>query len=408
MSGFRFHAAAPSREWINDPNGLCYQDGRYELFVQHASDAPDFARIGWGRFVSRDLLDWTWTGDALTSDVRGYAYSGSIVRAGTLRAFHTRHDAKTSLQSQHQAELCEGAWHDAGDPVGPSGRNRRDPFVFRHRNGWFMLVAAPCDWSDWPETEPSRIEIWQSQDLADWQGAGAIGPWHAKGILWEVPVLIDLGSVQALIVSLVDRRSGASDCSVHYWTGRFTGATFEPLPGFPQDGLPLDLGPDFYAAIPNLEHGWPDRDRVIVGWASNWRTARKIPWPAEAGGGPISLPRRLSYDAARQRLAFAPIPQARPLAYWRASCSGNFRLRLNRGPLSILVTGQGIDIAVERRGEKILEFSRNYPGLLGPGSDRQFTLFVDGPLLELFIEPEGLAFTAALPSQAAVQADFNM
>ena len=40
-----------------------------------------------------------------------------------------------------------------------------------------------------------------------------------RGILWEVPVLVDFGICHALIVSSVDRREGGSECAVRYWLG---------------------------------------------------------------------------------------------------------------------------------------------------------------------------------------------
>ena len=100
---------------------------------------------------------------------------------------------------------------------------------------------------------------------------------NPPGIMWEVPVLIEFGGTQALILSLVDRRGGRIACSVRYWLGRIGDQGWSRNADFPEMGLPLDYGPDFYAAMINLEKGWPLEERVLVAWASNWEVGPSQP-----------------------------------------------------------------------------------------------------------------------------------
>ena len=75
---FAFHASPRPGEWMNDPNGLSFHNGRYRLWAQHSDAAPDFRQIGWGSWSSSDLLDWRWDGVAIPYNAGVSAYSGSV------------------------------------------------------------------------------------------------------------------------------------------------------------------------------------------------------------------------------------------------------------------------------------------------------------------------------------------
>ena len=45
---------------LNDPNGLCYWQGRYHLF--YLAYPPEDPRQHWGHAVSDDLVHWDWPG----------------------------------------------------------------------------------------------------------------------------------------------------------------------------------------------------------------------------------------------------------------------------------------------------------------------------------------------------------
>ena len=72
---------APSYGWINDPNGLVFHDGIYELYYQHNPDGIEWNRMTWGHARSTDMLHWEEMGDVLFPDENGTMFSGC---AGTL------------------------------------------------------------------------------------------------------------------------------------------------------------------------------------------------------------------------------------------------------------------------------------------------------------------------------------
>lgn len=384
-----------------------FADGRYRLFVQHRSDAPAFQATGWARFSSDDLLQWEWDGPVLPPTPDDWAYSGSLVSdgMGRLEAHHTLHAAGAAESRERQACAVSSdaglTWTSGGAVAAPAGRNVRDPFVFAWEGEWRMLLARPCDWSDWPGQGPSVLQVLASPDRRTWTPAGFIGPWAPEGVMWEVPVLVPFGGTWALIVSVVDRRSGDADCGVRYWLGRFDGSGFTPKPESTAWGLPLDFGPDFYAAIANTAKGWPGAP-MIVAWASNWRTARRIPWPGGFSGGPITVPRTLQLTPSGDRLRQTPLAAAKPqsVASWTGGSlrigAGDAELRLDAVPGA---TGRALTVTRTGPGELAWRRSWELPADCDLTGD--VTVFRDGPLVELFLQRDALWITAVLPGAAA-------
>ena len=59
-----FHYAPPFG-WINDPNGLTYENGVWHLFAQYYPDEPIWGPMHWCHATSNDLLNWQHHGVAL-------------------------------------------------------------------------------------------------------------------------------------------------------------------------------------------------------------------------------------------------------------------------------------------------------------------------------------------------------
>jgi sucrose-6-phosphate hydrolase SacC (GH32 family) len=408
--GLAFHAAPPDGHWINDPNALLFADGRYRLFAQHRSDAPEFQATGWARFSSSNLVDWSFDGAVIPPDGDRWAYSGSVfVRNGRLEAFHTEHYG--GLQRQLRRTSRDGGLHwTDGEPVGPPpARNSRDPFLFFNAAtaDWRMLLARPCDWNDWRGGARSELMLLRSDGhLRDWEQVGRIGPWAPEGVLWEVPLLIPGRDCHVLIVSVVDRRRGGASSSVSYWFGRFDGSAFNMHDGEPPEGRLLDLGPDFYAAMISSPSNWPTMGPLLVGWLGNWETARRIEWPGFSGG-PISIPRMLDIDWPRRRLVQHPAREVRGQFVCRsetaqlaglASAGGlgnDFILRIEAAGGMVTISQSGPIVTVERTGSALLHW--NAVHRLSAPADR-FALFFDGPALELFLEPSGQCCSIVLPN----------
>ena len=72
----RYHFSSPEHR-LNDPNGLCYWQGRWHLFYQ--GYPPEDPRQHWGHAVSDDLIHWRDLPYAIYPNPERACYSGSAL-----------------------------------------------------------------------------------------------------------------------------------------------------------------------------------------------------------------------------------------------------------------------------------------------------------------------------------------
>jgi len=392
---------APSKGFMNDPNGLIHHDGEWHLFYQCNPFEPKFGRVHWGHAVSRDLLHWQDLPLALDETAAGAPFSGSAVfDAGNtsglfapgqpgLVAIYTR--ASPGRQRQEIAPSVDRGRSFtgyAGNPVLDRGTDSfRDPKVFWHAPArrWLMAVAA---------SRERQVLFYASADLKHWKEVGRFGNASVSGNDWECPNLVRLpvegGGMRWVLFVSAGPDASQGGGTVQYFVGEFDGRYFTA------DGAAArlaDFGPDFYAMQTYSDA--PGDTPVAIAWASNWLYCNDV--PTGSWRGVMSLPRLLSLRQSRDGwrlvqgfVSLDPIRGAIIPATMQAGPSG-------RLAAAALPPGNAIELQVrlrlEARAAVALRFVNGVGEALALGYDQDAArLFVDRGGTRGFASP---SFTSA-------------
>ena len=236
----QFHFT-PKKNWINDPNGLVYQDGEYHLFYQYNPLGDKWGHMSWGHAVSSDLVHWQELPLALPEIGDIMAFSGSaVVDANNtsgfgkdgeppLVAIYTGHNEKLKRQDQRLAYSADKGrtWTQyEGNPVlDIQAADFRDPKVFwdEASAAWIMSIAMATE---------KKIRFYSSPDLKTWTQTGEFGPAGSTEGLWECPDLFplpvegDAATRKWVLIVNVNPGGPVGGSGCQYFIGDFDGKTF--------------------------------------------------------------------------------------------------------------------------------------------------------------------------------------
>ncbi|MGD9930795.1 MAG: glycoside hydrolase family 32 protein [Mangrovibacterium sp.] len=322
-----YYHYTPQANWMNDPNGMVYYDGKYHLFYQYYPNGTTWGPMHWAHTVSTDLFHWEDQGIKLYPDELGYIFSGSAVadlnntagfKTGSetpLVAIFTHHQNITGRQVQSLAYS-----NDKGDtwakyennPVldNPGIADFRDPKVIWHEatQRWIMVLAVY-----------DHIRIYSSPDLKAWElesEFGKIEGYH--GGVWECPDLFPLKDEQGtekwvMLVSLggneYSEPNGGS--ATQYFIGEFDGSSFVSEN---DEILWADYGIDNYAGVTWSNIPETDGRRLFIGWMSNWAYANVVPESGWRSG--MTVPREIKLKKRQDNryiLHFSPVDELNTL-----------------------------------------------------------------------------------------------
>ena len=271
----------PPYGWMNDPNGMFYKDGVYHLYFQFNPYGSQWENMTWGHSTSKDLLHWTFEGEALVPDALGTIFSGSCVvdmdntagfGKGAIVAFYT--SAGTSQTQSMAYSIDNGRTFKkySGNPIITANiPDFRDPHVFWHTETgrWVMILAAG-----------QEMQIYTSADLKAWMYESSFGKGYGchDGV-WECPDLMQLS------VRGTNRKKWVLICNINpggpfggnatqYFTGQFDGHRFT-CEDSGETVKWMDCGKDHYAAV-TFDNA-PDSRRILMTWMSNWQYANQVP-----------------------------------------------------------------------------------------------------------------------------------
>jgi beta-fructofuranosidase len=405
----QFHLL-PAKNWMNDPNGPIYFNGRYHMFFQYNPLAATWGDMSWNHAVSSDMLHWSHLPVALSPTPNGPdaygCFSGSALRVG-MRVYVVYTGTKES--EPKLATIRDGAdkiqesqclawsddpmlvtWTKAPQPIipfPPEGlkiTGFRDPSAWKQGEWYYMTVGSGV------AKVGGSVLLYRSKDLKSWEYLHELtsGSWNGErtsnpcddGEMWECPELFALDGGHVLIYSTLGKvfwQSGVLDEGTMKFTASKTGV--------------LDLGA-FYAPKTQLD---ALGRRILWGWIPEKRTEGAM---AEAGwSGMMSLPRVMNLDEGG-RLRIRVLPQAAALrggivpqeesgtgvrtvlrqASGEAVCLGS----IGRGFDFTLSTASSELFHVSYLAEKHAFVADGKEILLEPDDMPSLHLFVDGSVIE--------------------------
>lgn len=216
---------AAERGWINDPNGLVYQNGTYHLYFQYNPMNTQWQNMSWGHAVSNDLIHFDQMEHVMYPDENGTMFSG----CGLVNEHEMLGLPKEALLFYYSAAGGANEWSkgklftqriayslDGGktllklpkEAVGVIEQDTRDPKIFWHEeSGAYIMVL-------W--IKGNEFGFFRSKNLKDWEMTSTIELEKA----WECPDLFRL--------ACEDRTYWVfTSADGFYYLGQFDGYKFE-------------------------------------------------------------------------------------------------------------------------------------------------------------------------------------
>jgi len=308
---------SPPKNWTNDPNGLIFLNGEFNLYYQHNPFENKWGHMSWGHATSKDLVGWknfpVAIPEVVTKDTTTWIYSGSAVLdknntsgfgingKAPIVAIFTADQPKQKKESQFIAYSNDGGLtykQYAHNPViDLNKRDFRDPNVFWYAptQQWIMTVAM---------VDEHVVRIYGSKNLREWTKLSDFGPAGYTKNGWEcpslLPLVVDNDPANIKWVLFVSA-GGGNGPLMQYYVGDFDGVTFKN--NNPDDQvLTVDYGDAFYAAI-----AWrdaPQNKKILLGWLQNGKP-ETYPWK-----GQMAIPHDLSIKTTDKGLRLYQVPSA--------------------------------------------------------------------------------------------------
>lgn len=299
----------PGKNWMNDPNGVCWYGGKYHLFYQYNPQSDQWGNLHWGHAVSDDCIHWKHCPEALfpsTELGETHCFSGCASTDGKLPILYYTSvgEEKDGRDSRYGAQQWCAISEDGmytwekyeGNPILTKEIHGdlpvlewRDPFVWKEDDGWYMVLGAEIEGR-------GNVLLYYSKDQFHWKFIHVLMKSdRPKDRILECPNYFILNGKAVLVVSPDDM-----PC---YWMGTqkdghvFCPETFGIIDHSGWDG--------FYAPNSFVD---PKGRRIMIGWLTEKsRGDLKIPgWQ-----GVQSLPRELTVE--KDGLHMRPIDEVKSL-----------------------------------------------------------------------------------------------
>lgn len=285
----------PAYGWMNDPNGMFYKDGVWNLYFQHNPYGSQWENMTWGHSTSTDLVHWKFQGDPVQPDALGTVFSGSAVvdkentsgfGKGAVIALYTSAGESQTQSMVYSTDNGKTFTKYEGNPIITSNvPDFRDPHMFWNEDikKWNMILAAG-----------QHMEIYTSDNLKDWKLESSFGETYGNhGGVWECPDLMKMkvrgtDKEKWMLICNINPGGPFGGSATQYFIGDFDGYKFT-CESKPEVTKWMDYGKDHYATV-TFDNA-PAGRRVAIAWMSNWQYANQVPTMQYRSGN--SIPRDL-------------------------------------------------------------------------------------------------------------------
>lgn len=287
----------PWKNWMNDPNGLCWYQGRYHMFYQFNPHSQEWSNMYWGHAVSKDLIHWVHLPVVLEpqeeilknpQNIKGGAFSGSAVVLDNEVVFYlTRHigplkDCEETVQKQWMMK-SQDMIHFTPEQLMIEKRPEnasfhfRDPKVLKVKDTWYMVLASAMN-------DKAAILLYSSKDMENWKYLHPLLIEETEGIeCFECPDFMELdGKYLALGAWMCHYDEQNRYQMSRYYIGEFENEQFRKE----SEGW-FDFGSNCYAMQSFCHEG----RRINIGWISDFYKEH-LEWNGGAYGS-MTIPREM-------------------------------------------------------------------------------------------------------------------
>jgi beta-fructofuranosidase len=302
----QYHLMPPAN-WMNDPNGPLYWNGRYHMFYQYSPIISNTGPKHWGHAISSDLVHWRnlgialaptpggpdkngcWTGSAVvvngvpTLVYTGATWSAESERAERQNGFTPERQMVAVAEDPNDVNLIQ--WTKipenpvlASPPPGLRASGWRDPSLWKEGDTWYMVIGSG------EVGKGGMALLYRSKDIRNWAYLHPLAvakpdpstqdPTRPFASVWECPDFFFLDGKPVLLVA-----RGNS-----YLTGSYSDHVFQQ-----ELGGQIDFGSAAYAQKTMQDD---QGRRIWWAWIHEKRSAKAQ--IAAGWAGVMSLPKRLN------------------------------------------------------------------------------------------------------------------
>ncbi|MDE6273244.1 MAG: GH32 C-terminal domain-containing protein [Muribaculaceae bacterium] len=428
----RFHGM-PGAAWTNESHGLTKApDGRYHVFFQKNANGPYMARLHWGHISSPNLFDWReekiafapgesydfkgcWSGcvftdDELTGGLPAAIYTGVDYGKASIDFASPDDNSLINWTKSTQNPLISGRPQGLSDDF-------RDPYFFRNGDKAYIIVGTSKDNKGAATLHRYENGRWTNDGSIFFSSSNA----SMSGRFWEMPNLTRMANGKWLFTATpLDMTGGVRTL---YWTGDINAdGTFAPdtnsawprqVELISKDGYGL-LSPTIYQengktiALGIVPDKLPGSINYDLGWAHCYSLPRE--WSIDSKGNLSQRPyeglkeMRSDVKISKDNFTLTGSQSMNPVEGYQAELlmtaeAGNSEIGFNIFKGS---TGEGkvsIDCSTSRLKVDFTSLSRyhnddhsyagiyscNLPEQLKKGEDVTLNVFIDGSVLDIFV-----------------------